>query len=256
MVPEKVLGLSTLLLRVRDALADREPTRAAPALAGLCLGFIPAARPADKGGGRPFPSSVEEGAADPVRVRSLSFLLSLTLRALAEVFAVSVTDAGSASVPFVCTVLTSELPPPLSTLGPESGPLPSSDCIACSAEDWREREGNVVVFRRSKGLFVAVPLLAVLEERDIMLSVEEEALIWAVERDGHMEGWGARGVSTCWGTSSAVQRSLIAASSSASSPRSALLVARESSSDVSLVPSAFHKACVELGPCVVCWLAP
>lgn len=45
-------------------------------------------------------------------------------------------------------------------------------------------------------------------------------------------------MSTCCGPSSAVQRSPIAASSSASSPRSALLVTRESSSDVSVIASA------------------
>lgn len=76
-VPEKVLGLSTPLLKDEEALADREPTRAAPALAGLCLGFIPAARPADTVGGRPFPSSVEDNAAEEGRVRSASFFASL-----------------------------------------------------------------------------------------------------------------------------------------------------------------------------------
>lgn len=101
----------------------------------------------------------------------------------------------------------------------------------------------MVVLRRSEGLLVAVALTTVLGVRDNMLSVEEEALIWAEEREGHMDDWGALGVSTCCGASSAVHRSLMAASSSASSPRSALLVTRESSSDVSFVPSAFQKAC-------------
>lgn len=134
-VPEKVLGLSTLLARVEDALADREPTSAAPALAGLCLGFIPAARPADSGGGRPFPSSVEEEDANPERGRSVSFLVSLAFRELAEVFVASAIDFGTVSVPSDSAIPTSELPVPLSTVSPESVPLEASACIACSAED-------------------------------------------------------------------------------------------------------------------------
>ena len=54
----------------------------------------------------------------------------------------------------------------------------------------------MVVLRRSEGRLIAVPLLVALEEHDAILSVEDDALIWAADRDGHMEGCGARGVST------------------------------------------------------------
>lgn len=46
----------------------------------------------------------------------------------------------------------------------------------------------MVVFRRSEGRLVPVPLLVVLEEQDAMLSDEDDALIWVADRDGHMEG--------------------------------------------------------------------
>lgn len=42
--------------------------------------------------------------------------------------------------------------------------------------------------RRSEGLLVAVALLAMLEARERLLSVEDEALISVEERDGHMDG--------------------------------------------------------------------
>lgn len=74
-VPENVLGLSPFALAL-DPLVEREPTMAAPALAGLCLGFIPAARPPDGAGGRPLPSSVDVDAAEPGRSLSVAFLVS------------------------------------------------------------------------------------------------------------------------------------------------------------------------------------
>lgn len=72
-VPENVLGLSTLPLEANDALAGRA-VGAASALAGLCLGRIPAASPVEESDGRPLPDSVEVEAADPARTRSASFL--------------------------------------------------------------------------------------------------------------------------------------------------------------------------------------
>ena len=69
-----------------------------------------------------------------------------------------------------------------------SEPATDPDDNGCSAEDWRERDGSGVVLRRSEGLLVAVALLAMLEAREKLLSVEEEALISVEERDGHMDG--------------------------------------------------------------------
>lgn len=59
--PEKVRGRSALLSTLADALTERELS-SAPALAGLCLGFMPATRlpAAAAGGGRPLPSSTED----------------------------------------------------------------------------------------------------------------------------------------------------------------------------------------------------
>lgn len=135
-VPEKVLGLSRPP-EAEEPLAEREPARAAPALAGLCFGFMPAASPADNGGGRPLPSSAEVDAADPGRTRSASLLLSLTLRAPTDVFAVSVTGAGSVSVLEDGLTVATEvaLMGRLSTADLESGPPAKSACIACSADD-------------------------------------------------------------------------------------------------------------------------
>ena len=80
-VPEKVRGLS-MAVTPDVALTERERTRAAPALAGLCLGFIPAARPLDATGRRPLPSTVELDAEETVRLRSPAFLVSAMLWAL------------------------------------------------------------------------------------------------------------------------------------------------------------------------------
>lgn len=82
-VPENVRGLSAAFA-FDDALAEREPARAAPALAGLCLGFMPAARPLDAEGGRPLPRTVEFDAAEAVWVRSAGFLVSVLFCALLE----------------------------------------------------------------------------------------------------------------------------------------------------------------------------
>lgn len=64
-VPEKVRVLS----RLSDVLMVR-PVEAAPALAGLCFGFMPAANPEAESGGRSFPITVELDAPDMARLCS------------------------------------------------------------------------------------------------------------------------------------------------------------------------------------------
>lgn len=146
-VPEKVRGLSVPPLALEAAPAEREPARAAPALAGLCFGFIPAARPLDDDGGRPKPNSVDVDvdvdveAADPVRVRSGGFLWSVLLWAGVEVFADPAVDEVTAFMLDEVSVLTSldwvllESETSVTLARPELADCTASACNACSTED-------------------------------------------------------------------------------------------------------------------------
>lgn len=66
-----------------------------------------------------------------------------------------------------------------------------SDGKACSTDDWRDRDGSVVVLRLNEGRWARLPP----DEPDTMLSVDDDALIWTVDREGQAEDCGALGVS-------------------------------------------------------------
>lgn len=195
-MPENVRGLSKPL---ELALAEREPNRAAPALAGLCFGLIPAARPPETKDGRLLPKSTDVDAAKLGRIRSLAFLGSDLACADTDVF---VGSAQGTVETFKCEdrlalpqLFWAECPfASLSTVFPAF--VAASDCMACSADDWRERDGSVVVLRRNEGRLLVASLLVALEGWEATLSVEEDAAIWDPDREGHIDGCGALGVST------------------------------------------------------------